>query len=567
MHHKDFFSQIKDFSHSLSIFLTFTLEKEVIQKIRENTTGRTVIIHDVQQGVSLDENYENRLVCIPANLKSGGMNCFHPKLAILKGEDKLRILIGSMNLSRSSFSGRQEVCIQKDISPGTKIYDQIIQFLKTIRYSDLFNIDFISELIPQQTNFTKEEKESLDFIFNDEASSIYDKFIEVIEKQQLNQPVLKIASPFISKDLPIKFDEFIEKLKPKTIEIYTRASNRIPPRINNVHTNVKIFGPDKKKSKNGFHAKIISVDCGDRLIVYIGSANFTKQGFFSSITEFGNQECGFIMDIRDPIEIKQINEWYNKDWKKPCHPDDWNVKVEVDHDQENFSNEPYAFAAREGKDVKIEIFIPGLTVKGKHFKVNSKRFYFSKSIDGLYKTTNTFDEKTENLSIIIDNYKIKIKIFDGHEFDKIKQMDGDGLFSFIDSPIESINIIELSKSIDKLGIKAGNGNYEIIEPPKLEQFYYNVKRGYESIIRKKFLTKSHLMELEEVLNKLEGGTGAYAAMQFIKAFSYLELKQKILLNEFKEECKSKINICLQSMGENESKFNKFLNLWVKKSVN
>ncbi len=106
MQAKDYFTHIREFDHKLGIYLTFTLDKEVINKIRENSSGRTIILHDYRQGISLDEAWKNRVLCIPFLSQSlRAETCFHSKLTLLKGKEQARLLIGSMNLSKSSFSG------------------------------------------------------------------------------------------------------------------------------------------------------------------------------------------------------------------------------------------------------------------------------------------------------------------------------------------------------------------------------------------------------------------------------------------------------------------------------
>ncbi len=53
---KDFFQTINNFPHSLAVYLTLTLDKEVIEKIAENSYGNIIILHDYRQGVSLKNN-------------------------------------------------------------------------------------------------------------------------------------------------------------------------------------------------------------------------------------------------------------------------------------------------------------------------------------------------------------------------------------------------------------------------------------------------------------------------------------------------------------------------------
>lgn len=561
MNSKDYFAYIRDFPHTLSVFLTFTIEKAVIDKIRENSSGRTIIIHDLNKGITLNENYDSRLICIPAIIPQSYSNCFHSKLALLKGESKFRVLIGSMNLTRSSFSPGKEICYQADIEYDSIEFKAILEILESIRIPDGVNVDLLTEIKSVNLNQSKTDQPESAFIDN-QSDSISVELLNRVISGESHKPVIKIASPFLSKNLPVEYDDFINKLNPLRIKLFTRASNKLSSAFKNSIIPVEVYKPVKTKSKKNFHAKMVLVDYEKEIILYLGSANFTEQGFFKSLIQDGNQECGVILKISDEKEIKYIREWFEKGWEKPSSPEEWIQVEETETTDEEEKKETFAFAVRESKAIKLFINIPEAKSNKLRISVNGKNYYVQKSMEGLFSSrVKNISLQTENLKIKIPHYdEITVVIFNSDKYMEWFKYDGDSLFSYQPSAIDSVIDSELSKAIDREGIRVGSDNNTIIEPPKLEQFYHNVRREVSYIRGRKFFSELHLVELEDKLKSQSGGMGIYLIMQLSKAFKKLESSHNLL--KFQKVCTQHLDRCLLESKLNKKEFYKFYNQWV-----
>lgn len=561
MNSKDYFTYIRDFPHTLSIFLTYTLEKAVVDKIRENSSGRTIIIHDLNKGITLNENYDSRLICIPAIIPQTYSNCFHSKLALLKGESKFRVLIGSMNLTRYGFSPGREICYQADIEYDSIEFIEILKILKAIKIPDGVNLDFLTEIKSVNLNQTRTNRLERAFVDN-QSDSISVELLNRVNSGANNRPVINIASPFLSKNLPVEYDDFVKKLNPLRIKLFTRASNKLSSAFKNSIIPVEVYKPVKSKSKNNFHAKMVLVDYGKEIILYLGSANFTEQGFFKSLNKDGNQECGVILKTSEEKEIKYIREWFEKGWEKPSSPEEWIEVQKADTIDEEEKNETFAFAIRENKIIKLFINVPEAKSSKISISVNGKFCYVQKTMEGLYTSIlKNIPLQTENLKVKIPHFdEITVVIFNSYKYKEWFKYDGDSLFSYQPSAIDSVIDSELSKAIEKEGIRVGSDNNMIIEPPKLEQFYHNVRREVSYIRKRKFFSELHLVELEDKLKRQNGGMGIYLIMQLSKAFKRLENTHNLV--KFQKVCTQHLDRCLSEITLNKKKFYKFYSQWV-----
>lgn len=59
---KDFFQSIAEYQHNIGIYLTYTLDNEVIDKLSEVATGTKLILHNYKQGKTIDDNANSTIV-------------------------------------------------------------------------------------------------------------------------------------------------------------------------------------------------------------------------------------------------------------------------------------------------------------------------------------------------------------------------------------------------------------------------------------------------------------------------------------------------------------------------
>ena len=94
---------------------------------------------------------------------------------------------------------------------------------------------------------------------------------------------------------------------------------------------------------------------------------------------------------------------------------------------------------------------------------------------------------------------------------------GDSLF-FESNNIDSVNPATLREAVEKDGIKVTTLGAVVVEPPYLEQYFYNVKDRIALLTRRKFFSDFHIQELKTLLEKISGGEGIYFITQLLKCF-------------------------------------------------
>jgi hypothetical protein len=556
---KDFFQTINSFPHSLAIYCTFTLDKEVIDKIAESSSySNIIILHDYRQGVSLKNNWDNRVVCIPVSTPSQHQqNCFHSKLALLKGNDKAKLLLGSANLSKDSFSKEKEICFEVELEFSSDFYNHIVSYIESLIPQTYTSTEVLTTAINKlrYSNQKLKRQTELSLVHPTITDSISDSLRKHIHQEE--QPILRITSPYLSADYRSDLGAFIEEVNPKEIHLFLRKNYPIPSELRTFQE-LKLFQPKPRNIRNGFHAKLLSVEYSSKEIVFIGSANFSRQGFFLDLQHGANQECGVIISSKDK---HIVDDWFNEGWEKPVALDDWQEDEKLlEVNEEEFHIEPYAWAERKNSDkVSLLFFIPEgnlvhkVSVGGRKIRVEPKFverniFQFSCILKG------------ESILIEIgDLYKEEITIFNECAFEAKANENGEGLF-LTSAGIDSTNPLELQDAINREGIKLKTSAGVIVEPPFLEQYFYNVKNKLAKLETRKFFSDFHAQELQKVLSEeISGGAGMYYASQLLKCF---EKKEQYNLADM---CRTRIQGLLSKEDGliNYQSFGAFYKTWKK----
>lgn len=288
-------------------------------------------------------------------------------------------------------------------------------------------------------------------------------------------------------------------------------------------------------------------------IVYIGSSNFSKQGFFLAHPNAGNVENGVIISLSDK---KAILEWFSKGWEKPVSVIEWNSKAARSL-KEEFTQRSYAWGERTAnKKIEMCLFLsePALIDKA---KVEGNRLRYERINTNLFKSEviSANDLITINLGPRTD--EIKFHVFDATSFENAKRDDGASLFSIDNNMLEETVREDILKGeLAKKGIKIGSKGVNIVEPPLLEQYYYNAKHLIRLIRERKTFDEGHRKELEMELTKQHGATGIYLAMHLYNIFEQKGLK------EFGIACSNKLDELFQSMPDLKRGYKHFLNRWV-----
>lgn len=555
---KDFFQTINNFPHSLAVYLTLTLDKEVIEKIAENSYGNIIILHDYRQGVSLKNNWNNRVFCIPINTyRQHQQNCFHSKLALLKGDDKAKLLLGSANLSKDSFSKEKEICFETDLEFNSEFYNRVVNYIESLIPQTHTSTEVLKNSINKFrfSNEQQKKQSGLSFTYSSFTNSISDNICKQL--QQNEQPILKIASPYLSADFKTELPDFIKEVNPKEIQLYLRKNYPVPNEFKSFH-NLKLFQAKPRSTRNGFHAKLISIEYSNNEIVFIGSANFSRQGFFLNLQQGANQECGVIISSK---QKHILDDWFNEGWEKPVTINEWKEdKSLLAQPEELFQDEPYVWAERiNAKEATLFFHIPNNDQLNKVSADGNKLQLKPKVADlNIYQCNCKLKGETIFIKIGV-SFSEEITIFNEISFEQRAKEIGDSLF-FESNSIDSVNPATLQEAVEKDGIKVTTFGAVVVEPPYLEQYFYNVKDRIALLTRRKFFSDFHIQELKTLLETISGGEGIYFITQLLKCFE--NKKQTKLCNI----CKDRIQALLsetETLNISSQSFNTFFKNWKK----
>ncbi len=449
------------------------------------------------------------------------------------------------------------MCYSIDLDYSSPLYEAVISYFRKlpVELMKQYWITILDELsIINKNRVPDSASKEPTFISNiDNDTSIANMLLRHVKTfAYKGKPVLRIATPFLSKSYGSHLIDFIDALRPQATFPYLRDRTKVTNElIESCGNGIKIVRP--KAAKKAFHAKIVMIEYAKSALVYVGSANFTKQGFFLSHKNLGNLENGVIITFSDK---KEIMEWFSKGWEKPVDVAEWNSKA-VESMKEEFVSPSYGWGEKKANNhVEIYLFLskPELIDKA---KIEGKRTQFKQIATNLFKCEVISQKDVITISLRPDEDDITFHVFDSASFENAKRDDGENLFS-IDNNIleETVREDILKEEVTKKGIKIGSRGVNIIEPPLLEQYYYNAKHLIRLIQKKKTFDESHRKELESELAKQYGATGIYLAMHLYGIFEQKGLK------EFSIVCSTKLDELFQSLPNLAGKYKPFLNRWI-----
>jgi len=232
-------------------------------------------------------------------LKTNGV--FHPKLYMFASEKKALVGIGSANLTRDGVASNLEVFSVFEISETKTTYSYLlrdcinyVRRLANITKSEsaINQIDTFNQLCRAYIHSSEDEENEISLIHNLDRP-----LIKTITDHLKNFKISKIQilSPFFDSKLsPLKV--LLEQFPDCAVEIYLqqKKSNFPIDYFSDLKVDVPLFL--YSDVKRYMHGKAILFHCDDRIILYSGSANFTRSAL-NKMPSTGNYEIGLIGQI------------------------------------------------------------------------------------------------------------------------------------------------------------------------------------------------------------------------------------------------------------------------------
>ena len=224
---------------------------------------------------------------------------FHPKVVLLLGEKKARLILGSANITTPGYTTNNEVFNFIDYSDkDPKYLDLIVSAIGFFNSIDKNSDQLDSALIKEAASYPYYHRTK----HNEEAYYLHNLKDSILSqvRQLVSEDIhrIKIAVPYYDGKLSA-YKEIKEQFPNADVQLYIQNhKSTFPVDFNNRHKvagNVLPFAgfrQGKDNCKNNFyHGKVFLFQSAEKSYVLYGSANCTQAALTKSFAEGGNIEC------------------------------------------------------------------------------------------------------------------------------------------------------------------------------------------------------------------------------------------------------------------------------------
>ena len=224
---------------------------------------------------------------------------FHPKVVLLLGEKKARLILGSANITTPGYTTNNEVFNFIDYSDkDPKYLDLIVSAIGFFNSIDKNSDQLDHELIKEAASYpyyhrTKHNEEA--YYLHNLKDSILSQVRQLISDDIQN---ISIAVPYYDGEL-LAYKEIKNQFPKASVQLYIQNHKSTFPvdynHKNKVAGNILPFSgfrQGKDNCRNNFyHGKVFLFQSANKSYVLYGSANCTQAAFTKSFAEGGNIEC------------------------------------------------------------------------------------------------------------------------------------------------------------------------------------------------------------------------------------------------------------------------------------
>lgn len=432
----------KSKGYDVAIFTTYNFEvdffeKYVLSLLSKNNIRSSCVFIDAKQLNEATKNVRSYMLgreyyVTPVEL----VGAFHPKIIMLIGENKAKLIISSANIKTSGYIHNNE------------IYNVFEYTEKDLKYSNLFveAKEFLIELFELGSN---QDSEILKLLQGFEIIKQNDSDIHLISN--LREPILKqlektienkvyeinIATPFFDKTL-VGLKRLLQSFDCKNVNIYLQnAKNTFPYLYNKKSKNVAekdlfLYETVKcNKSKAFYHGKVIELKTKQSSYILYGSANCTSNALIKTYSNNGNVECCILVKGE-----KNNNDKFFKNF---------DIDNELDFQESDFggsldytSNYNFIYGSLEGSEVILYI---NYGVKKSDLLIslntNPLEYKYNKDYLEVYVPYSMVaDECIFEILIKSEKNEIPIVCWYNNQFELIRHRTDNSVFEIEDFPVD-----------------------------------------------------------------------------------------------------------------------------------
>lgn len=419
---------------------------------------------------SIDNNLNKKYIANPIRINSA----FHPKIVLLLGEEKAKLIVASANIKTSGYTLNNEIYnvfeYSKDSQENLNLINDVISFFERLNgmsyYQDERIFNKINDLIYRHR---RTDNNDIKLIQNLDLSVI-DQLKEIIKEKVVS---IDIAVPYYDNEL-LGYKSLSEAFDCKNINLYLQNGlSTFPVDYNknneivesdNIYTYLKLKSNGKK---NFYHGKVFRINTENKAYILYGSSNCTLSALSKTFHNGGNIECNILESGQkdefdyffDNFEIESFDEL-------TC-----NI---IEYEPQEKKN--YSFKYGIKKD-EIKLY---LSFKEKKDNINVK--IGEKQVDYCYDDNNLIITLDRLISDEINNI-FDLKIIDGENQELVR------CWYFDIDTVENYRNAERTTSFDDITVDEDMEKY---------------REHMELIVRTLALTKdeySEQIKLQKMLNK------------------------------------------------------------------
>ena len=225
-------------------------------------------------------------------------NSFHPKVILLLGEKKAKLIVSSANIKTSGYNINNEIFNYVEYSSEQPQYlDVIVEAIRFFRQINEYSYQLDNELLKEAEEFSYNHRAPK----NGQVSLLFNLDESILGQVQkvISDPVEKIdiAVPYYDNNLAA-LKMLTEAFPEARIRLYIQnEKSTFPVSVyHNDSMGIEANGFEKIEgfSNNFYHGKVILFQTQRQSFALYGSANCTQAALTKSFQEGGNIECDFL---------------------------------------------------------------------------------------------------------------------------------------------------------------------------------------------------------------------------------------------------------------------------------
>lgn len=326
--------------YTIALLTTFNFdinffERKLLNTLIDNEVRKIELFIDSNElNSALNENRNNNLnkkyIANPIRINS----TFHPKVILLLGEEKAKLIVSSANITLSGYTLNNEIfnvfVYDKDNKETLNLINNAINFFIKLNEIAYYKDVNIYETIENLIYYNKSNQcDGIKLIHNIDAPVI-EQLKEIINE---NINSIDIAVPYYDNEL-LGYKDISEKFNCKNINLYIQNEKSTFPKEYNEQNNIvnrqqiktyyKLKNNDKK---NFYHGKVFRFNLQNKSFILYGSSNCTLSALSKTYHNGGNIECN-ILEIGEKTEFDYFFDNFNLDFSKEliCNKMEQNIK-------------------------------------------------------------------------------------------------------------------------------------------------------------------------------------------------------------------------------------------------